>query len=104
MRNLLLSERCPALIARNATGRALFCSLTHLLSNTFQRDPRTAGSNPKLLTTDGKSWDPMFVKDKIVFISTRDGLSTTEVYSMNQDGTSAKRLTNDSASEYFDGW
>ena len=61
------------------------------------------GSNPKQLTTDGLSFDPMFVKDKIVFLSARDG-NTLEVYSMNTDGTNPKRLTNDSVSEYFDGW
>jgi len=61
------------------------------------------GTNLKQLTTDGRSWDPMFVNDKIVFLSTRDG-NTSDVYSMSKDGSNAKRLTNDSVSEYFDGW
>jgi len=62
------------------------------------------GTNVKQLTTDGRSWDPMFVNDKIVFLSERDAKSTSDVYSMNQDGSSPKRLTNDSVSEYFDNW
>jgi Tol biopolymer transport system component len=62
------------------------------------------GSNAKQLTTDGLSFDPMFIKDKIVFVSPRDNMNTTEVYSMNVDGTNQQRLTNDSVSEYFDRW
>jgi Tol biopolymer transport system component len=46
----------------------------------------------------------MFIKDKIVFVSARDNLNSSEVYSMNADGTNQKRLTNNSVSEYFDGW
>ena len=62
------------------------------------------GTNPKQLTTDGMSWDPMFVKDKIVFVSWRDNASGNEVYSMNLDGTNQKRLTNNNVNEYFDDW
>lgn len=61
------------------------------------------GTNAKQLTTDGNSWDPMIVNNKIVFISTRDGVGP-EVYSMKLDGTNPKRLTNNTVSEYFDGW
>jgi len=62
------------------------------------------GTNQKQLTTDGTSWDPMFVNNKIVFLSARDNVGGLEVYSMNVDGSNQMRLTNDTVSEYFDGW
>jgi Tol biopolymer transport system component len=55
------------------------------------------------LTTNGESWDPMFVKDKIVYISYVSGLSD-EVFSMNTDGTNQKQLTSNTVDEYFDWW
>ena len=61
------------------------------------------GSNVKQLTTDGLSVDPMFVNNKIVFISWRDS-GPNEVYSMTTDGTTQTRLTNDDVSQYFDSW
>ncbi|MBZ5721599.1 MAG: hypothetical protein LAO03_14565 [Acidobacteriia bacterium] len=62
------------------------------------------GTNAKQLTHDGMSWDPMFVRDKIVFLSWRNNATGNEVYSMNLDGTNQKRLTNNSVNEYFDDW
>jgi len=62
------------------------------------------GTNLKQLTTDGSNWDPMFVGDKIIYISYRDSATSYiggEVYSMNLDGTSQKRLTNNAVDEYF---
>lgn len=65
------------------------------------------GTNAKQLTTDGKSTDPMFVNNKIVFLSWRDdttGNEIKQVYSMNPDGTNPKRLTNTNVNEVFDDW
>jgi Tol biopolymer transport system component len=64
------------------------------------------GTNVKQLTTDSASWDPMFVNDKIVFVSSRDSLGGgtwigNEIYSMSSDGTNQKRLTNNTVDEYF---
>ncbi len=62
------------------------------------------GANLKALTTDGHNWDPMFVNDKIVFLSYRDSVDTwigNEVYSMSLDGSNQKRLTNNTVDEYF---
>ena len=66
------------------------------------------GQNVKQLTTDGMNDDPMFVNDKIVYLSfaDEDGLSnTSEIYSMNADGTNPKRLTTvtvDDRFQYYD--
>jgi len=64
------------------------------------------GTNATQLTTDGMSWDPMFVNGKIVFISWRDSTSgeIQQVYSMNLDGSNQKRLSTTTAQEYFDNW
>lgn len=48
-------------------------------------------TNLKQLTTDGRNWDPLFVNDKIVFVSWRDGNDL--IYSMNPDGSNQKNLT-----------
>jgi len=68
---------------------------------------KSDGTNGKQLTTEGKSWDPMFVNDKIVFVSWRDTVtsgSPEEIYSMSLDGTNQKRLTNNTLYECFDDW
>jgi len=65
------------------------------------------GTGVKQITTDTYSWDPMFVNNKIVFLSERDtagGNWNGQVYSMSPDGTNQKRLTNNSNNEYFDWW
>lgn len=59
------------------------------------------GSNLKQLTTDGESWDPMYVNDKIVFVSYRDHNGAGEIYSMGLDGSNQKNLTNDAVDEFF---
>lgn len=59
------------------------------------------GSNLKQLTTDGESWDPMYVNDKIVFVSSRDHNGAGEIYSMGLDGNNQKNLTNDAVDEFF---
>jgi len=62
------------------------------------------GTSLKQLTTDGASWDPMFVNDKIAFCSSRDSATTwigNEIYAMSTDGTNQKRLTNNTVDEYF---
>jgi hypothetical protein len=41
---------------------------------------------------------------KIVFTSDRDARGTTEIYTMNPDGTEATRLTNDTTAEFFPTW
>lgn len=56
------------------------------------------GTNLKQLTTSGTAWDPIFVNNKIAYVSGGD------IYSMNLDGTGQKNLTNDSAYEDFLGW
>ncbi|HZQ69281.1 MAG TPA: hypothetical protein VFA68_12240 [Terriglobales bacterium] len=61
------------------------------------------GQNLKQLTVDGTAWDPMFVKDKIVFLSWKDN-PMGEIYSMNYDGSSPTRLTNNSSYEWFMEW
>lgn len=59
------------------------------------------GTNLKQLTTDGMSWDSLYVNNKIIFCSYRDEASGNEMYSMNLDGTSQTRLTTNSVNEYF---
>jgi Tol biopolymer transport system component len=61
------------------------------------------GTSVKQLTTDGNNWDPMFVNDKILFVSHRDNAGGSEIYSMNLDGTSVKRLTNNNVNDAFIG-
>lgn len=62
-----------------------------------------SGQNVQQLTIDGTAWDPMFVKDKIVFLSWKDN-QYGEIYSMNYDGTSLQRLTNNNSYEWFEEW
>jgi Tol biopolymer transport system component len=59
------------------------------------------GTNLKQLTTDGESLDPLYGKDKIVFISHRDHNGAGEIYSMGLDGSNQKNLTNNGVDEYF---
>ena len=56
------------------------------------------GTNLKQLTTTGNAWDPIFVNNKIGYVSSGD------IYSMNLDGTGQKNLTNSSTYEDFLGW
>ncbi len=56
------------------------------------------GTNLKQLTTTGNAWDPLFVNNKIAYVSSGD------IYSMNLDGSSQKNLTNDTSYEDFMGW
>jgi Tol biopolymer transport system component len=57
------------------------------------------GTNLRQLTTTGNAWDPLFVNNKIAYVSAGD------IYSMNVDGTSQKNLTNTpSQYESFLGW
>lgn len=55
------------------------------------------------LTTDGESWDPMYVNNKIVYISYPANGSSDDVFSMNVDGTNQKPLTTNSVYEFFEG-
>ena len=57
------------------------------------------GTGLKQLTTDGTSWDPLFVNDKVVYCSSPAGNS--EIYAMNPDGSGQKNLTNTSNSAEF---
>ncbi|MBZ5703999.1 MAG: DUF5050 domain-containing protein [Acidobacteriia bacterium] len=96
-------DECPSV---SPDGKTIVFS-RYPTQGTYAEDIWTVnidGTNPKQLTTDGMSWDPMFVKDKIVFVSWRDNASGNEVYSMNLDGTNQKRLTNNNVNEYFDDW
>ena len=61
------------------------------------------GGTPTPLTTDGESWDPMVVKDKIVYMSWPADASSDEIFSMNLDGSGKKQLTTNSVNEYFEG-
>ena len=59
------------------------------------------GSNVRQLTTDGQSWDPLFVNDKVVFVSYRDGAGG-RMYAMAHDGSNQINLTpNDTTDDYF---
>ncbi len=77
----------------------------------FERDADTGdyicsvpigGGTVKQLTTTGYNYDPMFVNNKIIYISGSEGLSSIEVFSMNLDGTNQKQLTTNTVDEYFD--
>lgn len=68
-------------------------------NNVFVMD--ITGQNVKQLTTDGMNDDPMFVNNRIVYLSMVDNVGSTEVYSMKPDGTDQKRLTNNTAWEEF---
>ena len=56
-------------------------------------------TNLEQLTTDGNNWDPLFVNDKIVFISWRDGHDL--IYSMSLDGSNQKNLTPNDTYDYM---
>ncbi len=62
-----------------------------------------SGGAVKQLTTNGESWDPMVVKDKIVYLSWPASASSDEIFSMNMDGGNQKQLTTNSLNEYFEG-
>ena len=75
-----------------------------LITYVHERDVYTMdlnGQNRKL-TTDQMSADPMFVNQKIVFLSYRDQAMGWEIYSMNIDGSAKTRLTNNSNNEWFE--
>ena len=57
----------------------------------------TPGSNQGGLGTAGGTGGFQLGSNSIVFVSTRDG--NPEIYSMNADGTNARRLTNNAASD-----
>ncbi len=61
-------------------------------------------TNLKQLTTTGDNWDPMYVNDRIVFLSWRDEANGYEVYSMLPSGSDQKRLTNNNMNEFFMEW
>jgi len=65
-----------------------------------------SSANPATqLTTDGESWQPVYLADSIVFESFRDNVTTTgndQIYRMGTDGSNVVRLTNDSYEDGFD--
>jgi WD40-like Beta Propeller Repeat len=71
-----------------------------------------SAANPaKMLTTDGKSWQPMWLGGKILFLSWKDNLATCvdgvyqchdNIYEMNADGSNVVRLTNTTLETAFD--
>jgi Tol biopolymer transport system component len=61
-------------------------------------------TNLKQLTDTGDNLDPMYVNDRIVFVSYRDHVSGYEVYSMLPDGNGQKRLTDNNNPEFFMTW
>lgn len=60
------------------------------------------GSNATRVTTNGESWDPMFINNKIVYVF-YDGVDN-DIYSMDPNGQNQKPLTSNSVEEYFDYW
>ncbi len=61
-------------------------------------------TNLKQVTNTGNDSDPMYVNDRIVFLSGRDNAYGPEVYSMLPNGTDQKRLTDNNSPEYFMMW
>jgi Tol biopolymer transport system component len=63
-----------------------------------------ASDQRSLSTADANDWSPVFSPDgsKIAFVSDRDGNS--EIYTMNADGSSLARLTNDSSNDLTPDW
>ncbi len=59
------------------------------------------GTAATKLTTDGRSWDPMFVKDKIVFVTDNDRDNDLDIWSMNYDGTGAAAITSTGDNDFF---
>jgi Tol biopolymer transport system component len=57
------------------------------------------GSNSHKISNFGYDWYPRFLGNTITFNSFRDG--NAEIYSMNTDGTSVKRLTNNTVYDSF---
>lgn len=53
------------------------------------------------LTNTGGNTDPIFVGDKIYFVSIRDG--NTEIYRMDLNGQNVERVTDDPAENFFGG-
>jgi TolB protein len=62
----------------------------------------SAGGPWTKLTDNGEDSAPAGFGDKIVFMSTRHG--NWELYSINQDGTGLRRLTNDAAHDGLPAW
>ncbi len=58
---------------------------------------RAGGTFDRLIATGGNSVSPMWVGDRIVFLSDHDGIAN--LYQVNADGTGLTRLTNET--EYF---
>jgi Tol biopolymer transport system component len=71
-----------------------------------------SAANPaKMLTTDGESWQPMWLGGEILFRSWKDNLATCvdgvyqchdNIYEMNADGSNVVRLTNTTLETAFD--
>lgn len=62
----------------------------------YAKDPNAMGGETALTGAAAKSFDPAYSTDgrRIVFVSERDSDGdATEIYAMNHDGTSQKRLT-----------
>ncbi len=59
------------------------------------------GTAATQLTTDHRSWDPMFVKDKIVFVTDNDDDGDDDIWSMNYDGTGAAAITHTAQNDRF---
>ncbi len=57
------------------------------------------------LTTDGHSWDSIYLTNYIVFVSSKDNQATTgnnNIYGMDVDGSNIVRLTNTVSEDTFD--
>jgi len=53
-----------------------------------------------MLTTTGNNWNPIFVGNKIAFVSWRNG-DISQIYDMNADGTNTLRLTTSDLEDLF---
>jgi Tol biopolymer transport system component len=64
-------------------------------------------ANPvTMLTSNGKSWQPQYLGDKILFMSWKDDPSKylDKIYEMNGDGSNVLQLTNSTMEDCFNWW
>jgi Tol biopolymer transport system component len=63
-------------------------------------------ANPgKVLTTNGKSWQPEFLGNKILYLSWAGSTNYLDkIYEMNTDGTGVVQLTNSTMEDDFNWW
>ena len=64
----------------------------------------STSSPATMLTTTGNNWAPIYVGNKIAFLSWRNNNNSDTIYSMNADGSNPVRLTDPTLESCFNWW